>query len=54
MLQLLEEDNERGFFNNTKYDVPNEPEMEELFNADIITNKLIGFCDAAQANDLRN
>ena len=32
----------------------NEPEMEELFNADITTNKLIGFCDAVHANDLRN
>ena len=28
--------------------------MEELFKADIATNKLIGFCDAAHANDLRN
>ena len=28
--------------------------MEELFKADITTNKLIGFCDAAHANDLRN
>ena len=42
------------FFYTIKYDVPNEPEMEELFNADITTNKLIGFCDAAHANDLRN
>ena len=34
--------------------MPNEPEMEELFKADIATNKLVGFCDAAHANDLRN
>ena len=53
-LQLSEEDYERGFFHNTKYDVPNEPEMEKLFNVDITTNKLIGFCDAAHVNDLRN
>ena len=46
-------DYERGFFHNTKYDVPNEPKMEELFNTDITTNKLISFCDAAHANDLR-
>ena len=53
-LQLLDANYERGFFHNTKYDVPNEPEMEELFNADITTNKLVGFCDAAHANNLRN
>ena len=28
--------------------------MEELFKADIASNKLIGFCGAAYANDLRN
>ena len=53
-LQLLDANYEKEFFQNTKYDVPNEPEMEELFNADITTNKLIGFCDATHANDLRN
>ena len=53
-LQLFEEDYERRVFHNTKYDVPNEPEMEELFNADITTNKLLDFCDAAHANDLQN
>ena len=52
-LQLLDADYERRFFHNSKYDVPNEPEMEELFNADITTNKLIGICDTAHANDLR-
>ena len=50
-LQLLDANYERGFFHNTKYDVPNEPEMEELFNADITTNKLIGFSDATHVND---
>ena len=54
LLQLLDANYERGFFHNTKYKVSNEPEMEELFKADITTNKLIGFCDAAHANDLRN
>ena len=53
-LQLLDANYERGFFHNTKYEVPNEPEMEELFKADITTNKLVGFCDAAHANGLRN
>ena len=42
------------FFHNTKYDVPNEPEMKKKFNADITTNKLIGFCDTTHANNLRN
>ena len=28
--------------------------MEELFKADITTNKLIEFCDVAHANDLQN
>ena len=28
--------------------------MEELFNVDITTNKLVGFCDAAHANNLQN
>ena len=50
-LQLLEEDYKKGFFHNTKYDVPNEPKMEKLLNADITTNKLIGF---AHANDLKD
>ena len=53
-LQLLDANYERGFFHNTKYEVPNEPEMEELLKADITTNKLVGFCDAAHANDSRN
>ena len=53
-LQLLESDYEKGFVRVSKYEVPNEPEMEEMFKADIGTNKLIGFCDAAHANDLRN
>ena len=46
-------DYERGFFNNTKYDVLNEPEIEKIFNADIITNKSVGFCDAAHENNLQ-
>ena len=45
---------ERGFVYNSKYEVPDEPEMEELLKANITTNKLVGFCDAAHANDLRN
>ena len=53
-LQLTAADYERGYFYNTKYDVPNEPEIEKLFNADITTNKLVGFCDAAHANNFRN
>ena len=53
-LQLSESDYEKGFVWVSKYEVPNEPEMEELFKADIATIKLIGFCDAAHANDLRN
>ena len=53
-LQLLKSDYEKGFVRVSKYEVPNEPAMEELFKADITTNKLIGFCDAAHANDLRN
>ena len=51
-LQLSETDYEKGFVRISKYDVPREPEMEELFKADITTNKLVGFCDAAHANDL--
>ena len=53
-LQLSESNYERGFVHNSKYEVPNEPEMEELFKADITTNKLVGFCDAAHANDIQN
>ena len=53
-MQLSDSDYEKGFFRISKYEVPNEPEMEELFKADIATNKLIGFCDATHANDLRN
>ena len=53
-LQLTEAGYKREFFHNTKYDVPNKPEMEELFNVDTTTNKLVGFCDAAHANNLRN
>ena len=54
LLQLSDDDYERGFLRTTKYEVPNEPEMEELFNADITPNKLVGFCDAVHANDLQN
>ena len=53
-LQLSESNYEKGFVWVSKYEVPKEPEMEELFKADIATNKLIGFCDAAHANDLKN
>ena len=28
--------------------------MEELFNTDITTNKLVVFCDAAHVNNLQN
>ena len=53
-LQLTDDDYKRGFFHNTTYDVPNEPDMENLFNADITIINLVGFCDAAYANDLQN
>ena len=40
------------FFCNATYDVPNEADIEELFNADITTWNLVEFCDAVHANDL--
>ena len=53
-LQLSESNYERGFVHVSKYEVPHESEIEEFFKADIAINKLIGFCDVAHANDLRN
>ena len=52
-LTLSEDDYKRGFFPTTLYDIPDDPTLQDLFNVDINTNKLVGFVDAAHANDLR-
>ena len=52
-LTLSEDDYKQGFFPTTSYDIPDDPTLKELFNIDINTNKLVGFVDAAHANDLR-
>merc|ERR1739837_56365 len=41
------------FFPTTLYDIPDDPTLQDLFNVDINTNKLVGFVDAAHVNDLR-
>ena len=51
-LTLSEDDYKQGFFPTTSYDIPNDPTLKELFNVDINTNKLVGFVNAAHANDL--
>ena len=52
-LHLTEKDYERGFFHTTSYNIPNDPTLKEPFKVDINTSKLVGFVDAAHANDLR-
>ena len=41
-----------GFFCPTSYNISDDPTLKEVFDVDINTNKLIGFVDAAYANDL--
>ena len=52
-MTLSEDDYKQGFFPTTSYDIPDDPTLKDLFNVDINTNKLVGFVDAAHANDLR-
>ena len=51
-LPLTAKDYERGFFPTTSYNIPNDPTLKEPFTVDINTSKLVGFVDAAHANDL--
>ena len=53
-LSLTEKDytKEGGFFHTTSYNIPDDPTLKETFNVDINTSKLVGFVDAAHANDL--
>ena len=51
-LPLTEKDYECGFFPTTSYNIPNDPTLKEPFKVDINTSKLVGFVDAAHANDL--
>ena len=43
---------EGGFFCTTSYNIPDDLTLKEAFNVDINTSKLVGFVDAAHANDL--
>ena len=52
-LPLTDKDYEQGFFRLTSYNIPDDPTLKEPFNVDINTSKLVGFVDAAHANDLR-
>ena len=51
-LPLTEKDYECGFVCATSYDIPVDPTLKQAFNVDINSNKLVGFVDAAHANDL--
>ena len=51
-LPLTEKDYEQGFFRTTSYNIPVDPTLQKTFNVDINSNKLVGFVDAAHANDL--
>ena len=53
-LSLTDEDysKEGRFFQTTSYNIPEDPTLKEVFNVDINTSKLVGFVDAAYANDL--
>ena len=53
LMTLTEEDYRNGFFPTTSYDIQEDPNLKELFSIPINTNKLIGFCDALHANNLR-
>ena len=52
-MKLNADDYKNGFFPTTLYDIPEDPTLKDLFSVPIDTNKLIGFCDASHANDLR-
>ena len=51
-LPLTDKDYDRVFFCTTSYNIPDDPTLKEAFNVDINTSKLVGFVDAAHANDL--
>ena len=51
-LPLTKKDYEGGFFRTNSYNIPDDPTLKEAFNVDINTSKLVGFVDAAHANDL--
>ena len=52
-LHLSEKDYKNGFVPSTSYNIPIDPTLTKTFNVDINSNKLIGFVDAAHANDLQ-
>ena len=52
-LPLTDKDYENGFCHTTSYNIPVDPTLKQAFNVDINTNKLVGFVDAAHANELR-
>ena len=52
LLPFTEKDYEQGFFCTISYNIPVDPTLKEAFNVDINSNKLVGFVDAAHANDL--
>ena len=52
-LNLSEKDYKNGFVPSTSYNIPIDPTLTKTFDVDINSNKLIGFVDAAHANDLR-
>ena len=52
-LPLSEKDYECGFVCATSYNIPVDPTLKQAFNVNINSNKLVGFVDAAHANDLR-
>ena len=52
-MKLTVKDYDNGFFPATSYDIPDDLTLKDIFNVDINSNKLIGFCHAAYANDIR-
>ena len=52
-MKLTAEDYQTGFFPTTSHNIPEDSTLIDQFNVPINFNKLIEFCDAAHANDLR-
>ena len=50
---MTDEDYQKGFFCTTSHNIPEDSTLIDQFNVPINSNKLIGFCDAAHANNLR-
>lgn len=51
-MDLTANDCKNGFFPTTKYNIPGNPILIEMFKVKIDINKLVGFVDSTHANDI--